>query len=121
MDTTAILEITSHADELRSLEHALRAHPSVDDCVVLVREAAAAERGLVAYVVPAGPFVSQQLHKYLQDRLPAARLPRAYVPVAALPLMPTGECDTEVLEALEILDADVARRWEEALQAIPGV
>jgi acyl-CoA synthetase (AMP-forming)/AMP-acid ligase II len=82
---------------LREVEAALREHPSIDDCVVLVREMEPARQELVAYVVPAGPFVTEQLHAHLQAILPADLTPRAYVPISTLPLTPDGHVDEQAL------------------------
>jgi acyl-CoA synthetase (AMP-forming)/AMP-acid ligase II/NAD(P)-dependent dehydrogenase (short-subunit alcohol dehydrogenase family)/alpha-ketoglutarate-dependent taurine dioxygenase len=107
--------------ELRALQGALRAHPSVDDCIVLRRQIGPAKQELVAYVVTAGPFDHGRLEDHLRRALPSARLPGAYVPVVRLPLDESGRPDVRALEKLEVVDAELARRWEEAILAEPGV
>ncbi|MDQ2695198.1 MAG: AMP-binding protein, partial [Pseudomonadota bacterium] len=103
-----------------ALETALLQDDSVLDCAVLARPAESAVEH-IAYVVIAGPFVPQRLHERLQARLPNAHLPQAYVPVAALPLTAEGQVDAAALARLAVCDAALIQRWEERLQALPGI
>lgn len=106
------------------VEAALLAHPSVDNCVVLVREAQTSKPELVAYVVSAGPFLLhwlERLESHLQGLLPADLLPIAYIPISSLPLTALGQVDEQALAQLEVLDCDLVQRWEEQLHSVPEV
>lgn len=103
------------------VEAALLDHPSVDDCVVLVREAETSRRELVAYVVSAGPFSLERLQSHLQALLPTTILPSAYIPVSTLPLTDLGQVDEQALADLEVIDSDLVQRWEERLRTVPEV
>ena len=103
------------------LEAALLAHPSVNDCVVIVRETQLSRQELVAYVVSTGAFSEEQLQSYLQGVLPNIQLPIAFVAVSSLPLTNQGQVDEQALTQLEVLDSDLMQRWEEQLKAVPNV
>ena len=103
------------------LEAALLEDSSVDECVVLVREAETSQKELVAYVVSLGQFDAQRLQSHLQSILPAAWVPIAYIPVSSLPLTSTGQVDKEALARLEAIAPDLVQRWEERLQSLPEV
>lgn len=85
--------------ELGEIEAALCAHPAVRESAVAVHEAADGERCLVAYVVAADDVPTAALREHLQRLLPAFMLPRAFVPLARLPLGPNGKRDLQALPA----------------------
>lgn len=103
------------------LEAALLAHPSVNDCVVIVRETQLSRQELVAYVVSTGAFSWEQLQSHLQGVLPDIQLPIAFVAVSSLPLTNQGQVDEQALAQLEVLDSDLMQRWEEQLKSVPEV
>ncbi|HEU0301618.1 MAG TPA: condensation domain-containing protein, partial [Longimicrobium sp.] len=86
------------------IEARLAQHPGVREAVVEVREDAAGERRLVAYVVAAagegGPLAGE-LRAHLGERLPEYMVPAAYVVLDALPLTPSGKVDRRALPAPE--------------------
>ncbi|HYG64842.1 MAG TPA: amino acid adenylation domain-containing protein, partial [Thermoanaerobaculia bacterium] len=85
--------------ELGEIEAALLAHPGVREAVVLVREDRPGDPYLVAYVV--GSFLgAEELRAYLQERLPEAMVPPAFVMLDALPLNPNGKLDRRALEKI---------------------
>lgn len=106
---------------LGEVEAAVFEEPSVDDCVVLARQTENSGTRLACYVVASGPFAAERLQSRLEARLPAYMLPRTFIPVSTLPLKPTGQIDEQALASIEAIDADLARRWEEALRAVPGI
>ena len=85
--------------ELGEIEATLRRHPQVQDSVVLVREAGAAGKQLVAYVVaePTADDLAGTLRDSLKQKLPEYMVPSAFITLAALPLTPTGKVDREAL------------------------
>jgi amino acid adenylation domain-containing protein/non-ribosomal peptide synthase protein (TIGR01720 family) len=107
--------------ELGEIEAVLRAHPSVRECVVVLREEEEARKVLVAYVVaqagdsstaigpsqaqdttpmasPEGP-TAPALQEYLRERLPDYMVPSRVVILESLPLLPNGKVDRKSLPA----------------------
>ncbi|MCA9969807.1 MAG: amino acid adenylation domain-containing protein, partial [Anaerolineales bacterium] len=78
------------------VEAMLTTHPAVRQCVVLVQGETADERQLVAYVVVQGD-VPADLRPFLRARLPAYMVPAVIVPLARLPLLPSGKVDRRAL------------------------
>lgn len=99
--------------ELEEIEASLRQHPCVGQCVVTAREEGAAEKQLVAYVVPPdryGPAAGEdELRDFLRQRLPAYMIPAAFVTLEKLPLMPNGKLDRNALPAPGLGGASVTR------------
>ncbi len=89
--------------ELGEIEATLVSHPSVRECVILVREDAPGLRLLVAYVLlnPNSEFrdVESSLRSFLGERLPEYMVPSAVVVLDALPLLPNGKLDRRALPA----------------------
>ena len=108
---------------LTRMQQALLAHPMVVDCVVLMRSPALEPDAQepVAYVVASGHLLVERLNAHLQAVLPSIEPLPTYVPLASLPLTAEGEIDTAALLPLEVIDADLVRRWEERLRTVPGI
>ena len=99
--------------ELGEIEAALRTHPLVKDCVVVLREDSPGRQLLVAYVslgtnVGAETNLEQSavpgkmpeiLKELVQARLPEYMTPSAIVVLEALPRMPNGKIDRKALPA----------------------
>ncbi|WP_235217099.1 non-ribosomal peptide synthase/polyketide synthase [Archangium violaceum] len=101
--------------ELGEVESALRAHPSVRQAIVVVRQDSGDKR-LVAYVVPTSPrppgegrgegsatpeLNTADLSTFLKGSLPEYMVPSAFVSLESLPLTPNGKVDTRALPAPE--------------------
>ncbi len=73
--------------------------PGVRQCVAVVRQGAAGDRRLVAYVVAdAGSGLSaDELRRGLKQRLPEYMVPADYLFLEALPLTPNGKVDRQSL------------------------
>jgi len=85
--------------ELGEIEAALRQHAEVRECEVIVREE---EQQLIAYVVAQDSALeSRELRQYLKERLPEYMVPSLFIPLAALPLTPSGKVDPRALPAPE--------------------
>ncbi|MFC4855948.1 non-ribosomal peptide synthase/polyketide synthase [Actinophytocola glycyrrhizae] len=85
--------------EPAEVEAALATHADVTRVAVVVREDRPGDRRLVAYVVaPAGP-TGAELRRHTAERVPEHMVPAAFVPMAALPLTPTGKLDRAALPA----------------------
>ncbi|HEX2211108.1 MAG TPA: amino acid adenylation domain-containing protein [Longimicrobium sp.] len=83
--------------ETGEIEAALRAHPGVAECVVIVREDAPGEKRLAAYV--AGEADAETLRASLRTRLPEYMVPAAFVSIDRLPLNANGKVDRRALPA----------------------
>jgi aspartate racemase len=81
------------------IEATLRRHPTIQECVVLVREDMPGEKQLVAYaaVCQGQTFIASDLRSYLQDRLPAYMIPATFVPLDALPKLSNGKVNRHAL------------------------
>lgn len=104
-------------------EAVLRRHASVEDAVLLSRRNTAGGWETVAYIVASAPVSRERLRTTLEEQqaAPAEHLPTGWVFLAALPLTPEGQVDTETLAGIEVIDETLARQWEEALGALPEV
>ncbi|HEX8276356.1 MAG TPA: amino acid adenylation domain-containing protein, partial [Longimicrobiaceae bacterium] len=79
------------------IEAAMRRHPGVAACAVVVREDAPGDRRLAAYVVGAADPAA--LREQLRRELPEYMVPAAFVVLDALPLTPNGKLDRRALPA----------------------
>ena len=82
------------------IEAHLACMPGVAQCAVVVRDAGAGDRRLVAYVVPSdrtAPPSAQDLCQAIAGRLPAYLVPSRIVLVNALPLTANGKLDLRAL------------------------
>jgi amino acid adenylation domain-containing protein len=118
--------------ELGEIEAALGQHPAVQEAVVLAREDAPGEKRLVAYVV--ADSTTDELRRFLKDKLPESMVPAVVVLLDALPLAPNGKLDRQALPApdrsrpglekvfvvpRDDLERQLADIWEEVLGVRP--
>ncbi|MDA0634427.1 amino acid adenylation domain-containing protein [Nonomuraea sp. MCN248] len=87
------VKIRGHRIEPAEVEHAVRAHPAVTDCAVVV-----SGDHLVAYA--ATDLTPAALRAFLRERLPGYLVPSAFVPVAAIPRTAHGKVDQAALPPL---------------------
>jgi amino acid adenylation domain-containing protein len=85
--------------ELGEIEAALATCEGVAQVAAAVRTWSLGDQRLVAYFVPqAGALpTASQLRSHLRERLPDYMLPAAFVPLATLPLTPSGKVDRGAL------------------------
>jgi amino acid adenylation domain-containing protein len=85
--------------ELREIEAALVAHPSVRQAVASALRDRAGELRLAVHFVASGaaPPATAELRDFLARRLPSAMVPSAFVAVAAIPLTASGKIDRRAL------------------------
>jgi len=88
------VKIRGYRIELEEIEAVLMQHPEVQATAVIAHTDESGDQRLIAYVVPA---VSPSLRAFLQARLPDYMVPSAFVPLAALPLTPSGKLDRRSL------------------------
>ncbi|MBW3570023.1 MAG: amino acid adenylation domain-containing protein, partial [Gemmatimonadetes bacterium] len=117
----AQVKIRGFRVEPGEIEAALRGHPSVAECAVVVREDVPGEKRLVAYVV--GQAGAEELRAHLRASLPDYMVPAAFVALDALPLNANGKVDRRALPVPDFAAAEeayVAPRTlvEEVLAAI---
>ncbi|WP_175918213.1 non-ribosomal peptide synthetase [Burkholderia contaminans] len=77
------------------IEAALRAHPSVDDCVVIAKTEGA-RTFLIAYVATAAPDIAG-LRGYLGGKLADYMVPSQFVALESLPMLPNGKINRKAL------------------------
>ncbi|NLU79279.1 amino acid adenylation domain-containing protein [Micromonospora sp. HNM0581] len=93
--------------ELGEIEQVMTALPQVGTAVVVLREDRPGDQRLVAYVVPADPAEDlarldpTTLTQQARQHLPEYMVPTAIVPLARIPLTPSGKLDRHALPAPE--------------------
>ncbi|WP_345144775.1 amino acid adenylation domain-containing protein, partial [Dactylosporangium darangshiense] len=105
------VKVRGHRIEPAEIQAALLAHPAVAAAIV-VADGQAAQRRLVAYLVPADadagiPAVAE-LRAFLSARLPEPMIPAVYVEMAAIPLTPNGKLDRAALPGADSARPDLA-------------
>ncbi|MEO3807572.1 amino acid adenylation domain-containing protein [Sphaerisporangium sp. B11E5] len=108
------VKVRGHRVELGEIDHTLQDHPAVAQAVTDLRE-----RGLVAYLVPAGDGQDArpgpgELRPWLRERLPDYMVPVRYVWLDEIPLKSHGKVDRAALP-----EPDDAAAGEAAEYAAP--
>jgi aspartate racemase len=117
--------------ELGEIEKALRAHPDVDECAVMVDKVTTEEKRLVAYISGDNLTHPAAVRDFLSQELPDYMVPAAIVQLQTLPLNANGKIDRDALAhvgsaaAVEpsppddavgsVLEQQLAVIWEELL------
>ncbi|MBD2439011.1 AMP-dependent synthetase, partial [Nostoc sp. FACHB-110] len=105
----------------QKIEIAIRSSLTVEDCVIIERQTPNLKQELVAYIVPSGLLVPEQLLSHLQVILPSELIPTAFVPISTIPLTEAGQIDETTLASLEIIDSELVRRIEGQLESFPAI
>jgi len=89
--------------ELGEIESALRAAPSIANCVVVARPDHTSAPAVVAYFVPTphAHIEVTTLRAHLRQTLPDYMVPQYFVEMKALPMTPNGKVDRKQLPAPE--------------------
>jgi hypothetical protein len=89
--------------ELEDVEAALVTHPDIKQAAVIVQEKLGGENKLVAHIVGSSENLprSEELRKYLGERLPDYMIPSLYVFREKLPLTPNGKLDRKALPQVD--------------------
>jgi len=129
------VKIRGYRIELGEIETVLRQHAGVSDCAVVVCEAAADERRLVAFMVP-GELQNrdtESVRTFLENKLPDYMVPATFVWIEILPLTTNGKVDRKALvsqaptvvadaafvEARTPVEETLAGIWSEVLKVDP--
>jgi amino acid adenylation domain-containing protein len=87
--------------ELGEIEAVLGQHPTVHEVVVVAREDTPGDKRLVAYLIVDEQTTpsTDELRRFMRDRLPEYMIPSTFVILDALPLTPNGKIDRRKLPA----------------------
>ncbi|MBD2498496.1 SDR family NAD(P)-dependent oxidoreductase [Nostoc sp. FACHB-280] len=117
-----VLTITSDKIFLyKKIEAAILSSLTVSDCVIREKQTQKLKQELVAYIVPSGLFIPEQLKSHLQTILPKELMPTAFVPISTIPLTVGGEVDEVTLANLEVLDSELMGNLEEQLESLSEI
>jgi non-ribosomal peptide synthase protein (TIGR01720 family) len=117
--------------ELGEIEVILKAHPSVQEAVVILQKVHPQSSQLVAYLV--GNQQTVDFRQYLATKLPAYMLPSAFVWLEQLPLTTNGKVDKQQLPApaakpeseqvapRNAIEATLVEIWTEILGVSVGI
>ena len=85
--------------ELDEIESALVPHDGIKDAAVALRDQDTDFPKVVAYVIPSNDVAPtlKEVRAYLSRSVPQYMLPNAVVPVAEMPMTPSGKLDRKVL------------------------
>ena len=109
------------------IEAVLKAHPEVENAVVVAREEKTGQRQLVGYVVTRDENILSSWRTYLEEKLPFYMIPSRIVRVEELPTTPSGKIDRLALPkperqiqhdsaALSPFEEMTASVWSEVLE-----
>jgi amino acid adenylation domain-containing protein len=131
------VKIRGYRIELGEIEAVFRQHPAIGNAVVVVRNNAANEKSLLAYLVTrTNPDPSPaELREFLRSQLPDYMIPAGFVFMERLPLMLNGKVDRAALPTAEpwrrdmssdeialprdSLEAELGQIWENILAVKP--
>nr|QEO73861.1 condensation domain-containing protein [uncultured bacterium] len=126
-NAAGVLEFVGRADqqvkvrgyrvELAEVEEALAGYEGLSESVVVARAEGEGEKRLVAYVVAAAELEVNELHAYLETKLPEYMIPSVFVELTELPLTTNGKVDRKALAAAE-LEFAVTREYEAPRTAV---
>ena len=92
------VKVRGYRIELGEIESVLRAHDSIQDCIVSVVEERIGDARLVAYIVwSSAPVTMTELRSYCKEWLPAYMIPQHTVEISTIPKTPNGKVDRKQL------------------------
>ncbi|HVG10915.1 MAG TPA: amino acid adenylation domain-containing protein [Thermoanaerobaculia bacterium] len=107
------MKIRGFRIEPGEIEAVLCGHPGVGQAFVGLREDEPGERRLVAYFVPSSQEEpkTEELRRFLVERLPEHMIPAAFVALAAIPLTAHGKVDRRALPEPSRLRPELEGTW----------
>ncbi|ROO59670.1 non-ribosomal peptide synthase protein (TIGR01720 family)/amino acid adenylation domain-containing protein [Micromonospora sp. Llam0] len=117
------VKVRGHRIEPGEVEAVLTRHDAVGQAAVVVREVGSGGRQLVAYLVgaaPTGRIDPAAVRTFLAANLPEFMVPNVFVPLAALPLTPSGKVDRQALPAPDAAPAAVDENPDSAVEKLLG-
>jgi amino acid adenylation domain-containing protein len=93
------VKIRGYRIELGEIENVLNQHPAIQEAVAVARDHDAGDKRIIAYVVPkeGADWAVGELRSYLKEMIPEYMVPSMFVPLAAMPLTPSGKVDRQKL------------------------
>lgn len=93
------LKINGNRLELGEISAVLKAHPSVNDAVVIARTETSGDKRLIAYFVSRSstPPEAAELREHVRKKLPPYMIPAFFIPIPSLPLNASGKVDRKSL------------------------
>jgi amino acid adenylation domain-containing protein len=91
------VKIRGYRIEPGEIESQLLTHEAVKDAVVINREDQDGNQYLCAYLVSERELTVMELRDYLARKLPDYMIPSSFVPIAKIPLNPSGKLDRKAL------------------------
>ena len=90
--------LSGHSVNLEVIEQCLFAHQSVNRAIVVVRQNAAGEQMLVAYIEPKDHMpMAAQLADQVRAELPESMVPQWFIEQRVVPVLPNGDVNLEAL------------------------
>jgi len=104
------VKIRGHRVELGEIEALIAGHSDVAACAVTAPVDASGSRQIVAFVVPRSDstMLAEKLRTHVRERLPGYMLPSRIIPLASLPLTPSGKVNRRALEVPADLPTEAA-------------
>ena len=131
------VKISGHRIELEEIEATLRLHGKVSQALVAVTEDSGGQKRLSAFVQcsPRGSLDTEELKRFLADRLPAFMIPSSFAELDQFVLSPNGKVDrvaTAVMERADPgrdqnsirgteLEEAIAKSWGKVLNRAVGL
>lgn len=107
------VKIRGYRIELGEIEARLGEHPSVRECVLVLREDTPGDQRLVGYLTPDGRAPDpNDIRKHLRKDLPEYMVPSDIVVLDAMPLTPNGKIDRKQLPAPQSAGQSSAAAYE---------
>jgi SagB-type dehydrogenase family enzyme len=117
------VKIQGYRVELGEIEANLLQHPKVRSAVVIASGERHDNKRLWAYVVPdeQPAASSEELRRFLLEKLPDYMIPSAFLTLNALPLTANGKVDREALPEPSLQASEVSKDREEEVEIVDAV